>query len=197
VVSRVTRSDVTDRNLLAAQARSMPPMGEDETAGLLTEVRLQGRGPALDRLVEHQLGAILALAEARAGKGVEVGDLAQEGTIASVVAVIEYAGRGGAAAGLDGFVAKLVAMQMDESIELAAIERATAEAFVRDTELYEIAEIRMRNELGRTPTTVEMAARLGWPEERVVTVAGMLNEARSQYDSDIVQYLDDADEDDG
>lgn len=197
MVSRVTRSDVTDRNLLAAQARSMPPMGEDETAGLLTEVRLQGRGPALDRLVEHQLGAILALAEARAGKGVEVGDLAQEGTIASVVAVIEYAGRGGAAAGLDGFVAKLVAMQMDESIELAAIERATAEAFVRDTELYEIAEIRMRNELGRTPTTVEMAARLGWPEERVVTVAGMLNEARSQYDSDIVQYLDDADEDDG
>jgi DNA-directed RNA polymerase sigma subunit (sigma70/sigma32) len=195
-VSRVTRSDVTDRNLLAAQAHSIPPLTEDETAGLLTEVRLQGRGPALDRLVEHQLAAILALAEARAGKGVEVGDLAQEGTIASVVAVIEYAGRGGAASGLDGFVAKLVSMQMDESIELAALERATAEAFVRDTELYEVAEIRMRNELGRTPTTVEMAARLGWPEERVVTVAGMLNEARSQYDSEIVQYLDDADEED-
>jgi len=192
----MTRSDVTDRDLLAAQARTIPPLTADETAGLLTEVRLQGRGPALDRLVEHQLGAILALAESRAGKGVEVGDLAQEGTIAGVVAVTEYAGRAGAASGLDNFVAKLVAMQMDESIELAALERATAEAFVRDTELYEAGEIRMRNELGRTPTTLEMAAHLGWPEERVVTVAGMLNEARSQYDSEIVQYLDDVDEDD-
>ena len=187
---------MSDRDLLAAQAQATPPLSEEETAGLLTEVRLQGRGPALDRLVEHQLGAILALAAARSGKGIEVGDLAQEGTIASVVAVTEYAGRGGAAAGLDSFVSKLVAMQMDETLELAALERETEEAFVRDTALYETADIRMRNELGRTPTTVEMAARLGWPEERVVTVAGMLNEARSQYDSDIVQYLDDADEDD-
>ncbi len=193
----MTRSDVTDRDLLAAQARTIPPLTDDETAGLLTEVRLQGRGPALDRLVEHQLGAILALAESRAGRGVEVGDLAQEGTIASVVAVTEYAGRGGAALGLDAFVTRLVGMQMDESIELAALERATAEAFVRDTELYEAAEIRMRNELGRTPTTLEMAVHLGWPEERVATVAGMLNEARAQYDSEIVQYLDDTDEDDG
>ncbi len=192
----MTRNEVGDRNLLVAQARATPPLSEEETAGLLTEVRLQGRGPALDRLVEHQLGAILALAEARAGKGVEVGDLAQEGTIAGVVAVTEYAGRGGVASGLDGFIAKLVAMQMDETIELAALERETKEAFVRDTALYETAEIRMRNELGRTPTTLEMAAGLGWPEERVVTVAGMLNEARSQYDSEIVQYLDDIDEDD-
>ena len=54
-------------------------------------MRVAGKGPALDQLVEHQLAAILELAEARRGKGVEVGDLAQEATIASVVAVIEYA----------------------------------------------------------------------------------------------------------
>jgi len=192
----MTRSDLSDQDLLATQARQIAPLSEDETAGLPTEVRLRGRGPALDRLVEHQLAAILTLAESRADRGVEVGDLAQEGTIASVVAVTEYAGRGGPASGLDHFVARLVAIHMDETIHLAALERETAEAFVRDTELYEAAEIRMRNELGRAPTSLEMAARLNWSEERVVTIAGMLHEARAQYDSDIAQYLDDLDEDD-
>ncbi len=67
-------------------------------------MRELGKGPALDRLVEHQLKTILELAAARRGKGVEVGDLAQEAAIASVIAVTEYAGRGGPAAGLDQFV---------------------------------------------------------------------------------------------
>jgi len=192
----MTRRDASDGDLLAAQASGMEPLSEAETAGLLTEVRLQGRGPALDRLVEHQLPAILTLAEARAGQGVEVADLAQEGTVASVVAITEYAGHDGAAAGLDRFVARLVGFQMDDTIELAALERETGEAFVRDTEAYETAEIRMRNELGRTPTSLEMATRLSWPEERVTLIAGMLDEARAQYDSEIVQYLDDIDKDD-
>src|SRR6202035_851820 len=81
----VTRSQLTDREILDAKVRSLPPLSEPATAELLAEVRIQGRGPALDELVEHQLAAILELAEARRGKGVEVGDLAQEGTIAGVV----------------------------------------------------------------------------------------------------------------
>ncbi|HEY8674081.1 MAG TPA: hypothetical protein VIM76_10040, partial [Candidatus Dormibacteraeota bacterium] len=96
--------EVDTPEILVAQARSLPPLGEGETAALLAEVREHGKGPALDRLVEHQLAGILAEAEARRGRGVEVGDLAQEAAIASVVAVTEYAGRGGAAPGLDQFV---------------------------------------------------------------------------------------------
>ena len=190
----VTKSELADREILAAQARSLPPLSEPVTAELLDEVRRQGRGPALDRLVEHQLGAILALAESRRGKGVEIGDLTQEGTIAGVVAVIEYAGQGGPAAGLDRFVERLVASHMDDTLELAALDRASDEAFVRDTEIYEAAEVRMRHELGREPTAVELAAELGWPEERVTIVAAMLNEARARYDSEIIEYLDDVDE---
>jgi DNA-directed RNA polymerase sigma subunit (sigma70/sigma32) len=190
----VTKSELTDREILAAQARSLPPLSEPVTAELLDEVRTQGRGPSLDRLVEHQLGSILALAEARRGKGVEIGDLTQEGTIAAVVAVIEYAGKGGPAAGLDRFVERLVATHIDDTLELAALDRASDEAFVRDTEFYEAAEVRMRHELGREPTAIELAAELGWPEERVTIVAAMLNEARSRYDSEIIEYLDDADE---
>jgi DNA-directed RNA polymerase sigma subunit (sigma70/sigma32) len=191
----MTRSDASAPELLVVKARSLPALSESATAELLAEVRVQGRGPALDTLVEHQLAATLDLAVAGRGEGVEVGDLAQEGTIAAVVAVLEYAGQGGAAAGLDRFVSRLVASHMDDTIELAAIERAGEEAFVRDTEFYEAAEIRARHEFGREPTTVELAAELGWPEERVAIVGTILNDARARYDSEIVEYLDDVDED--
>ncbi len=190
----MTKSELADREILEAKVRSLPALTESATARLLAEVRTHGRGPSLDELVEHQLAAILQLAEARGGKGVEVGDLTQEGTIAGVVAVLEYAGQGGPASGLDRFVGRLVASHLDDTVELAAIERASDEAFVRDTEIYEAAEIRARHELGRTPTVLELAAELGWPEERVAIVGAMLNDARARYDSEIVEYLDDADE---
>jgi DNA-directed RNA polymerase sigma subunit (sigma70/sigma32) len=190
----VTRSELTDREILDAKVRSLPPLTAPALAKLLGEVRVHGRGPALDELVEHQLAGIIELAAARRGKGVEVGDLTQEGTIAGVVAVLEYAGQGGPPSGLERFVARLVAAHMDDTIELAAIERAGEEAFVRDTENYEAAEVRTRHELGRNPTVVELAAELGWPEERVSIVGAMLNEARARYDTEIVEYLDDIDE---
>ena len=190
----MTKSELTDVEILDTKVRTLPPLTEAATAALLAEVRVNGRGPALDELVEHQLAAIIALAEARRGQGVEVGDLTQEGTIAGVVAVMEYAGQGGPASGLERFVSRLVASHMDDTVELAAIERASDEAFVRDTEIYEAAEIRARHEFGRTPTVLELAAELGWPEERVAIVGTMLNEARARYDSEIVEYLDDVDE---
>jgi DNA-directed RNA polymerase sigma subunit (sigma70/sigma32) len=190
----VSARDVDTPELLAAQARALPRLSDTETARLLSEVREHGKGRALDRLVEQQLGAILAEAEARRGRGVEVGDLAQEAAIASVVAVTEYAGRGGPAPGLAPFVIRLVGVHMDETIELAALERASAEAFIRDTETYEQAEVRVRHQLDREPTAVELAAELGWPDERIAIVAGMLNEARARYDSEIVEYLDDVEE---
>jgi DNA-directed RNA polymerase sigma subunit (sigma70/sigma32) len=190
----VTKSELADLEVLEAKVRSLPALAESATARLLEDVRLHGRGPALDELVEHQLATILQLAEARSGKGVEVGDLTQEGTIAGVVAVLEYAGQGGPASGLDRFVSRLVASHMDDTVELAAIERAGDEAFVRDTEIYEAAEIRTRHELGRNPTVLELAAELGWPEERVAIVGAILNDARARYDSEIVEYLDDTDE---
>jgi DNA-directed RNA polymerase sigma subunit (sigma70/sigma32) len=190
----MTRSEVSDREILDAKVRSLPALSEPATTALLSNVRTNGRGPALDELVEHQLAGIIELAEARRGKGVEVSDLTQEGTIAGVVAVLEYAAQSGPAEGLDRFVGRLVASHMDDTIELAAIERAGDEAFVRDTEIYEAAEVRTRHELGRSPTVIELAAELGWPEERVSIVGAILNEARARYDSEIVEYLDDIDE---
>jgi hypothetical protein len=191
----MTAREIDTPEILVEQANALPPLSEGETAALLTTVRELGTGPALDRLVAHQLRGILEQAAARRGRGVEVGDLAQEAAIASVIAVTEYAGRGGAAAGLNQFVEKLAAAHMDDMIELAALDRASAEAFIRDAQTYELAEVRLRHELGRDATAIELAAQLGWPDERVAIVAGMLQEARSRYDSEIVEYLDDVDED--
>ncbi|HUZ69517.1 MAG TPA: hypothetical protein VMU65_07370 [Candidatus Saccharimonadales bacterium] len=191
----MTAREIDTPEILVEQAKALPPLTEGETAALLTTVRELGKGPALDRLVEHQLKAILDQAGARRGRGVEVGDLAQEAAIASVIAVTEYAGRGGPASGLNQFVAKLVGAHMDDMIELAALDRASAEAFIRDAQTYETAEVRSRHELGRDATAIELAAQLGWPDERVAIVAGMLHEARSRYDSEIVEYLDDINED--
>jgi DNA-directed RNA polymerase sigma subunit (sigma70/sigma32) len=190
----VSARDIDAPEILVAQARALPPLTADERDRLLNEVREHGKGPALDRLVEDQLAAILQEAEARRGRGVEVGDLAQEAAIASLVAITEYAARGGKEPGLDQFVLRLAGKHMDETIELAALERASDEAFIRDAQTYELAEVRMRHELGRDATPIELAAQLGWPDERVVTVAGMLAEARARYDSEIVEYLDDVDE---
>jgi DNA-directed RNA polymerase sigma subunit (sigma70/sigma32) len=190
----VSARDIDAPEILVAQARALPPLKAEETDRLLSEVREHGKGPALDRLVEDQLAAILEEAEARRGRGVEVGDLAQEAAIASLVAITEYAARGGKEPGLDQFVLRLAGKHMDETIELAALERASDEAFIRDAQTYELAEVRMRHELGRDATAIELAAQLGWPDERVVTVAGMLAEARARYDSEIVDYLDDVDE---
>ena len=112
-----------------------------------------------------------------------------------MVAVTEYAGRGGPAAGLDQFVVRLVGSHMDDMIELAALERASAEAFIRDAQTYETAEVRLRHELGRDATAIELAGRAGLARRpRRHRVAAMLHEARSRYDSEIVEYLDDIDE---
>ncbi len=190
----MTPRDIDAPEILVEQAKALPPLTDAETTALLTTIRELGKGPALDRLVEHQLKTILELAAERRGKGVEVGDLAQEAAIASVIAVTEYAVRGGPAAGLNHFVARLVGAHMDDMIEMAALDRASAEAFLRDAQTYETAEVRLRHELGRDATAIELAAELGWPDERVAIVSGMLHEARSRYDSEIVEYLDDVDE---
>src|SRR5438105_12397578 len=184
--------DETDLDLLAAQVRSHPPLNADEVRSLLADAR--DAGPAQARLVEHHLEVALDESLARGDRGLEVPDLYQEATVATIVAVSEYAARGGAPTGLRSYVARVVGAHLDDAIEEAELERRSEEAYVRDAQLYETAEISLRHELGRSATNTELAAALEWPEERVATVAEMLTAARDMYDSEIVQYLDDEDD---
>ena len=185
----MTHEDDTDLDSLAAQVRSRPPLAADEVRTLLADAG--SAGPAQERLVEHHLAIALDEALARGDRGVEVLDLYQEATVATIVAVSEYAARSGKPAGLRNFVSRVVRAHLDDAIEQVKLEQRGDEAFVRDAELYELAEINLRHELGRSATNTELAAALEWPEERVAIVGDMLNAAREMYDSDIVQYLDD------
>ena len=184
--------DETDLDLLAAQVRSHPPLDADEVRSLLADAR--DAGPAQARLVEHHLEVALDESLARGDRGLEVTDLYQEATVATIIAVSEYAARGGAPSGLRGYVARVVGAHLDAAIEEAQLAQRSEEALVRDAQLFETAEINLRHELGRSATHTELAAELDWPEDRVATIAEMLTEARDMYDSEIVQYLDDEEE---
>ena len=182
--------DDTELDALAAQVRAFPPMSAQETGWLLTAAR-DGSDSARERLVDQQLRLALDESITRGNRGLEVVDLYQEGALAAIVAVTEYASRGGPPAGLAAYVSRVIGTHLEDVLEEAAKARETENALVGDAELYETAEVALRHDLGRSATVVELAALLDWPEERVTLVGEMLTSAREMYDADIVQYLDD------
>jgi DNA-directed RNA polymerase specialized sigma subunit len=179
---------------LAAQVRAHRPLPLEEVAELLGRAHREGAGAAQDTLVEHHLGVALDAALARADVGVDVGDLYQEGSIAVVTAVGEYAARNGDAAGLCAYVRRVVGLFVDATVEREETARETCEAFLRDSQLLDAAEVGMRRRLGRPATTVELAAILGWSEQRVAVIGDLLAEARAQNDESLLPFLDDVDD---
>ena len=181
---------------IAAQARAYPPLPIDEVDSLLRQTHQSGGNAAAATLVRHHLFLALDAALQRKEQGLDVGDLYQEGSIAVVTAIDEYARRNGAAAGLRAYVERVVALHLDAAIEREVQERAASEAFVRDAQRYELVEVDMRRQLGRDATSVEMAAALQWSVDHVETVAEMLNEARALDDEALLPFLDDGEDGD-
>ncbi|HEX6539101.1 MAG TPA: sigma-70 domain-containing protein [Candidatus Dormibacteraeota bacterium] len=184
-------ADDTDLDALAAQVRAVPALDLEEVGHLLPGAA--AAGPARERLVQDQLRVALDEVLTRRDRGVDVVDLFQEASVAAIVAVSEYADRGGPPEGLHRYVGRVIGVHLEAAIEEAEIERRSDEAFVRDAQSYEDAELNLRHELGRSATNTEIAALLAWPEERVAVVAEAVTAARQIWDSEIVQYLDDTD----
>lgn len=176
---------------IAAQVRSYPPLPLDEVDTLLRRTHETGGNAAAAELVRHHLSVALDAALQRKDQGLDVGDLYQEGSIAVVTAVEEYAQRRGAAAELRAYVERVVALHLDAALEREAQEREAGEAFVRDAQSYELVEVDLRHRLGRAPTSLELAAALLWSVEHVETVAEMLSEARALHDESLLPFLDD------
>lgn len=185
-------ADDSPLDALAAQARGYPPLPDAEVAALLGRVHAgQGAAAASATLVRHHLAVALDAAIARRDRGLEVGDLYQEGSVAVVTAVDEYARRGGEAAGLRAYVRRVVDLHLDAALEREQEEKAAGEAFVRDAQRYELVEVEMRSRLGREATSIEIAAALEWSVDHTETVAEMLAEARALHDESLLPYLDD------
>jgi DNA-directed RNA polymerase specialized sigma subunit len=183
--------DDSPLDALAAQARSYPPLPDAEVAALLGRAGGESGVAATATLVRHHLALALDAALERSDQGLEVGDLYQEGSIAVVTAVDEYARRGGEASGLRDYVRRVVALHLDAALAREAEEKAASDAFVRDAQRYELAEVDLRRRLAREPTHVEMAAALEWSVEHTEAVAEMLVEARALNDETLLPYLDD------
>ncbi|MGD1052353.1 MAG: sigma-70 domain-containing protein [Candidatus Dormibacteria bacterium] len=190
------RDDDTELDALASQIHAHPKLSTEAVEALISSARA-GVEEANATLMEHSLGAVLTEAVAHRDRGVDLLDLFQEGSLAALVAVEEYVERGGRAAGLTSYVRKVVSLHLDRIIqehEAAAVEAAE---LVEDTRLLDVALVALRRHHGREPTPTELAAALQWSPERVELVSGVLAIAREEFDSDIVQYLDDADDGDG
>jgi RNA polymerase primary sigma factor len=188
--------DDTELDAIAAQVRSFAPMPPSELARLLDDARRSPTGPATGRLVERQLSAVLDAVLARRGKGVDLMDLYQEGSIAATVAVGEFAAHGGAASGLGAYVARVVNTFLDDVIKREAAEKRADTLLLEQVKLLEAAEVVLRRRLERQPTTLELAAALEWTPETVEVVGAVLHQARDTYDAEIVDFLDDIDESD-
>jgi DNA-directed RNA polymerase sigma subunit (sigma70/sigma32) len=189
--------DDTALDAIAAQVRALAPLADEDAAVLMAESRQSPSGQATARLVEQQLGTVLAAVLARRSPGLDVMDLYQEGSIAATVAVGEYVGRGGPPEGLRPYVKRVVEQFLDDVIERETAQRVADALLVEKVKLLEAAELALRDRLEREPTTLELAAALNWTPEAVEVVAASLSLAREQYDAEIVEYLDDIDGDTG
>jgi DNA-directed RNA polymerase sigma subunit (sigma70/sigma32) len=189
--------DDTALDAIASQVRSLRALSSGEVDALLEQARDLPAGPATGRLVEQQLGTVLDAVLTHGGSGVELMDLYQEGSIAATVAVGEYAGRGGSAAGLRRYVTRVVDTFLDDVVKREAAQRLADVLLLERVKLMEAGELGLRRRLEREPTILELAAALGWTPDEVEVVRAVLTRARADYDAEIVEFLDDLDGDDG
>lgn len=189
--------DDTALDAIAAQVRALAPVPEEDIATLMAESRQSPAGQATARLVEQQLGGVLAAVLARRRPELDLMDLYQEGSIAATVGVGEYVARGGRADGLRTYVKRVVEEFLDDVVEREAAQRLADALVVENVKLLEAADLALRGRLEREPSSLELAAALGWTPEAVEVVGASLRLAREQYDAEIVEYLDDADDDTG
>ena len=188
------REDDTELDALAAQVRASPKLSTAAAEALIAAA-VRGDRDAHAALIEHALSPVLAEAVAHRDRGVELLDLFQEGSLAALVAVEEYVERTGNGAGFVAYVRRVVNRHLDHVIEEHEAAVVEAAELAEDTRLLDVARVALHRQAGREPTVTELASVLVWSPERVELISGILDNARSDFDSDIVQYLDDAGED--
>jgi DNA-directed RNA polymerase sigma subunit (sigma70/sigma32) len=189
------REDDTELDGLAAHARAHPALPAG-TVDRLIRAAAAGDDGAQDTLVEQALGVVLDAAMARRDRGLELTDLFQEGSVAAIVAVGEYVSRGGSGAQLNAYVRRVVDAHLERVVEREHEELTDTAAMLRDVRLLEGARVQLRRRSRREPTSTEVGAALGWPPAKVALVAGLLVAAQDLFDTEIVQFLDDAGDED-
>ncbi len=145
---------------------------EEAEEAILVKNLLGGDESAQNRLIEGNLHRVLALARNRAGQGVLIGDLVQEGNMALVTAIEEYRNAGVRLLGEP--MAEFLERKIDAAMEALVREQSgfarTAERMAADANrLLELTK-ELEEELGREATLAELAGRMQLPAEYVEEV---------------------------
>lgn len=173
-------------DLAAAAGREHQPDAAEHQR--LIEAAARGDQEARDSLTNAHLDWVLTAARERADRGLSQSDLFQEGTIGLMEAIQSFPSSG--RSDFEGFVREQVAGHMDRALgdEQKAVD--DSRMLLQAAHDYVEAEISARQDLGRPPTTLELAAKLEWTTQRTEEIAQMVADARRRHDEEILQYLE-------
>lgn len=171
---------------LAAVGRAHPP--DEAEHERLIEAAGRGDQEARDSLTSVHLDWVLSAARERADRGLSQSDLFQEGTIGLMEAIRSFPSSG--RTDFEAFVREQVADHMERALgdEQKAVD--DSRMLLQAAHDYVEAEVKARQELGRSPTNLELAAKLEWSSQRTEEVGLMVADARRRHDEEILQYVE-------
>ncbi|GAC1657793.1 MAG: hypothetical protein NVS9B1_16410 [Candidatus Dormibacteraceae bacterium] len=173
---------------LADELGRVQPLAGGEQERLLAEVAVGADEAAEARLLELNLPLVLRLAHHRAGRGLSVLDLFQEGSVGLLAAIRAF----GATGETDflRFITGQIALAMEDAIgqeeEALRQERLLIDAAAD----YDRVEMQLAGELKRAPTVEEIGLRLEWTPARTEHIRGIVDEARRRHDEELLLYID-------
>jgi RNA polymerase primary sigma factor len=124
---------------------------------------------------------------ARAGGALSVDDLVQEGSLALLAAIGNYARELGS---FDAYAHERIRVGMDAALAAEHTAAQETERIVAAANDFDRAEYVLAAELQRKPTGAELAQRLRWSEQRVESVGELVEEARRRHDEELLAYLE-------
>jgi len=183
---------------LMREAGAQKPLQPGEQDRLL-RAAADGDQVSQERLVAAYLPTVVRLAAARAGEGLSVSDLVQEGSLGLLSAVRDFAASG--ERDFTSFAELRIASELGRAIDEEAAAVRDAQLLVTAAEDYTRTEMILRRILLREPTEKELAEKLEWTLDRLRYVARVVDDARRRHDEELLAYVDpevlDFDDDEG
>jgi DNA-directed RNA polymerase sigma subunit (sigma70/sigma32) len=167
------------------QVSRFPRLSHAEESRLLA-VRGSAKDAANRKLIEHNLYLVFQAAQERKERGVPFGDLFQEGTVGLISAVEHYERTRGPFAEV---LQRAITATMDDVLAQTADAQRNDEAFVSACRVLEMAERLLTTRLQRRPTQQEISQLLHWEEGRVQAIQGILQDARTAHDEEVLEVL--------
>jgi DNA-directed RNA polymerase specialized sigma subunit len=153
-------------------------------------IEAAGRGDqrARESLTNAHLDWVLAAARERADRGLSESDLFQEGTIGLMEAIRSFPASG--RTDFETFAREQVADHMERALGSEQKVVNDGRMLLEAAHDYVEAELSARQDLGRAPTNLELAAKLEWTGRRTEEIGQMVAEARRRHDEELLRYLE-------